>query len=268
MIPIKHIFFPIWQRLTLLFFLFPLSLLAQIPQERGFVNDYKNILSPQQRTQLNSYLTNFAETTSNEIAVAIMDLPQGRSLEEYTLEVAESWGIGGEGNDNGILVAVYPDSRKMRIEVGYGLEGSVPDIVAHNIMEQYMKPAFQMKDYYTGLSNASQILAGLVKGEYDDDALRDYYSPRRNVEPSSDISNLIVLLLIIMIFVYLSRGSGNGGDDGGGTYRRRRRGGGGWIVIPGGGGGSWGGGSSWGGGGSFGGIGGGSFGGGGASGSW
>ena len=254
-----------------LIFLFPVLLFSQVPKEVGFVNDYKNALSPQQRTQLNSYLTNFAETTSNEIAVAIMDLPAGRSLEEYTLDVAESWGIGGAENDNGILVAVYPDSRKMRIEVGYGLEGAVPDIVAKNIMEQYMKPAFQVKDYYTGLSNASQILAGLVKGEYDDAALRDYYSPRRNIEPSSDLSNLIVLLLIIVVFIYLSRGSGGGGNDGGGgTYRRgRRRGGsGGWIFLPGGnGGGSWGGGGG-GFGGGFGGFGGGSFGGGGASGGW
>lgn len=254
--------------IAIILLLLPLQLWAQVPKEVGFVNDYKNVLSPQQRTQLNSFLTNFAETTSNEIAVAFMDLPRNRSLEEYTLQVAESWGLGGEEADNGILIAVYPDARKMRIEVGYGLEGAVPDIVAHNIMEQYMKPAFQVKDYYTGVNSAAKIIAGLVKGEYEDEALRDYYTPRRNIEPSSDISNLIVLLLIIMVFIYLSRGSGGGGDSGGGTYRRSRRGGGGgWIFIPGGGGGSWGGGGSFGGGG-FGGFGGGSFGGGGASGSW
>jgi len=257
------------RQIVLALLLIPLQIWAQVPKESGFVNDFKNILSPQQRTQLNSYLTNFAETTSNEIAVAIMDLPQGRSLEEYTLEVAESWGIGGAMNDNGILIAVYPDSRKMRIEVGYGLEGAVPDIVAHNIMEQYMKPAFQVNDYYTGINNAAQIISGLVKGEYDDAALRDYYSPRRNSKPSSGVSNLVVLLLIIVVFIYLSRGSGGGGSGGGGSYRRgSRRGGGGWIILPGGGsGGSWGGGGGFGGGG-FGGFGGGSFGGGGSSGSW
>lgn len=256
--------------IAIVILLLPIQLWAQVPRASGFVNDFKNVLSPQQRTELNSFLTNFAETSSNEIAVAIMDLPSNRSLEEYTLEVAETWGVGGQSSDNGVLIAVYPDARRMRIEVGYGLEGVVPDIVARNITEQYMKPAFQVKDYYTGVNNAARIIAGLVKGEYDDEALRDYYSPRRNAEPKSDISNLIVLFLIIVVFVYLSRGSGGGGDNGGGTYRRSRRGGG-WIVIPGGGG-SWGGGGSFGGGGfsggGFGGFGGGSFGGGGASGSW
>ena len=254
----------------LLVLVMPIGLLAQsIPEPTGFVNDYKNLLNSQQKTQLNAYLTNFAQTTSNEISVAILDLPEGETIETYTVAVAEKWGVGGEANDNGVLLAIYPDIRKIRIEVGYGLEGAIPDIVAKNIIDQHITPAFRRSDYYGGISDAVSILAMTAKGEYDTSNLRqEYYRPQREYRPNNSKEvRTIVLIVIIVIFIVLS--SRGGGGKGG------RRGGGGWFYWGGGygGGSSYGGGGGFGGGfggggGSFGGFGGGSFGGGGASGGW
>ncbi len=248
----------------------------QIPESQGFVNDFSGLLSPQERIRLEAYLTQNAQETSNEIALVIMDMPEGADIKDFTNDVARKWGIGGSSNDNGVLLAVYPNQRKVRIEVGYGLEPVVTDALSGQIIRNVIRPAFQQNDYYGGISKALQVLVQTAKGEFDQGTGREYYSLSR--ENSGGGLNLIVFVVMIILFIILSR---QGGGGGGGGY-----GGGGWNWFPwfwifgsgwGGGnqgGSSWGGGSSgggWGGGfggGDFGGFGGGDFGGGGADGGW
>ena len=241
----------------------------QVPAARGFVNDFVGVLSPGQAQQLNAVLTQYAESSSNEIAIAIMELPEDAILEEFTLSIAEQWGVGGESNDNGVLIAVYPNSRKMRIEVGYGLEGAVPDSRALEVQNKYMKPAFRQGDYYTGLRDAVDALILATQNEYEDAPTSKYYQPN-SPETGGGAAQMAVIVAIILLFIFMSRGGGGG---------RGGRGGGGnalywilWLVtsINSNSGSSGGGGSSWGGGGggSFGGFGGGDFGGGGASSDW
>lgn len=254
--------------------LLPASLLAQeVPEYQGFVNDYTGTLSPTQRNQLESLLVQIAEQTSNEIAIALLTLPEGAVLEEYTLQVAETWGVGGSQNDNGILIAVYPSARKMRIEVGYGLEGAIPDSRALEIMDTKMKPAFRAGDYYTGLRDAAETIYFATQGEYENAPRSKYYSGSGSSSGRGGGGQIVVIIMIIILFSILGRGGGKGGGG---------RGGGGfwsilpWILLSGGGGhrggggfggGDFGGGGGFGGGG-FGGFGGGGFGGGGASSSW
>jgi uncharacterized protein len=249
----------------------------QIPDEQGFVNDLTGTLTSEQRTRLEAFLTQNAQQTSNEVAIAIMDLPEGAPIEEYTNDIARKWGIGGSDNNNGVLIAVYPNQRKMRIEVGYGLEPVITDALSSRVISEYMKPAFQRGDYYNGLVQAVKILTDAAKGEYNDTTGRTYRDQPRgmNGNGGGGGGNLIVLVLIIVAVIILIR---RGGGGGGGGY-----GGGGWSWFPlfwifgsGWGGGHHGGGSGWGGGsdgggfggGDFGGFGGGDFGGGGASGDW
>lgn len=245
----------------------------KIPAAKGFVNDYSNILSGSQASQLNALLNHYAETSANEIAIAIIDLPQDEILEQYTLAIAEAWGVGGKANDNGILIAVFPNAREMRIEVGYGLEGAVPDIIAQEVIDNYMRPAFRANDYYTGLRDASDALIAATNGEYENAPTRTYYT-RKSPNTGGNGGQIIVIIMIIVLFSIMNNrgGGGKGGGKGG-------RGGGGmwlpWILLgggghSGGGGGGFGGGGGGfgGGGGGFGGFGGGGFGGGGASGGW
>lgn len=250
----------------------------QIPEEEGFVNDFAGLLSPQERTQLNAYLTQNAQQTSNEIVVAIMDLPEGADIKQFTNDMARKWGIGGSDNNNGALLAIFPNQRKVRIEVGYGLEPVITDALSGRIIREVIRPAFQREDYYNGISRAAHIMADVAKGEYSEQNGERYYSQPGRSGRGSGGGNLLVLVIIIILVITLIR---RGGGGGGGGY-----GGGGWSWFPlfwifgsgwGGGGGhhggGWGGGSGGGfgggfGGGDFGGFGGGDFGGGGADGGW
>lgn len=257
-------------------FCFPLLLSGQpIPDDYGFVNDFKQILTTQQWTELNGILTQYAESTSNEIAVAILDLPENEEIVTYTNQVARKWGIGGEKNNNGVLLAIYPNVKRLRIEVGYGLEGAIPDIAAKVVIDQDIRPFFKQNDYYGGVKAGVEVLMKLANGEYTDAEKRKYYSSSTanstEVDPGA-IFFIIILLFFVFYFISRNRGGGGGGKNGRGYYRGGTYTWGGPIW--------WGGGSSWGGGGGgwgssdsggggdWGGFGGGDFGGGGASGDW
>ncbi|MDX1905401.1 MAG: TPM domain-containing protein [Bacteroidia bacterium] len=257
-----------------------------LPKPTGFVTDTRGLLTPAQRSTLDAFLTQFAQNTSNEIAVAILDLPEDEVLEEYTNTLARSWGVGGQ-EDNGVLLVVFPAARRMRIEVGYGLEGAIPDAAAFLIIENTLKPAFRQEAYYAGIDSAVHILASLAQGEYNISTLRDYYQAPAPPEDNTAGFVLIVLIIVFVVFLNIYNRPGGGGS---GKGRRNGRGYtrsgpydsgpyvGGWWVGGGGwgsssdSGSSWGGGSdsgsSWGGGGDFGGFSGGDFGGGGSSGDW
>ncbi|MEO1806549.1 MAG: TPM domain-containing protein [Bacteroidota bacterium] len=245
-----------------------------IPTQQGFVNDYKGLLSPSQKQELEFTLANFAQNTSNEISILISDLPQDAELRNYSYQVARTWGVGGAEENNGVLLAVYMNVRKFDIEVGYGLEPVIPDILAYNVIQQDLSPAFKQGQYFEGLKSATDVLMKAAQEEFDEASRQQYYQQnrrRRSQGEEGGIGTLIVPLIIIILFVILSRRGGGGRGGRGGGY-----GGGGWYWGPtifgggfggGGGGGDFGGGFG-GGGGGFGGFGGGDFGGGGAMGDW
>ncbi|MCI4670171.1 MAG: TPM domain-containing protein [Bacteroidia bacterium] len=253
----------------------PAFIMAQsVPAYQGFVNDYKGLLSKPEKIQLERYLTNFAEQTSNEIVVAIMDLPEGAVPQDYAIDIARSWGVGGAEKNNGVLMAIYMNTRQVDIEVGYGLEPVITDILSYNVIAQHLRPAFREGRYFDGINQGVQVLAAAAKEEFDDAQMKRYYTDQRGVESESDpVGNIVVIALIIFFIFFIMRRNNNGGRGRGGGY-----GGGGWYwgggpIIFGGGGSSFGGGDSGGGfggfgGGDFGGFGGGDFGGGGAFGDW
>ncbi|MEM9848140.1 MAG: TPM domain-containing protein [Bacteroidota bacterium] len=242
------------------------------PQSARLVNDYAGMMSRSEQNALERKLVAYNDSTSTQIAVVIDRSLEGENIFDYSQRLAESWGIGQGEKDNGILIYVAQQDRQLRIQVGYGAEGFLPDAMANRIINEVITPAFKAGNYYQGLDQATDVIFKLASGEYTTD----------NINRSSDMDDMIplmiVLALVLLVFFLASRGGGDDDDDGGyyrgGRYERRprgRRGGGGWIFLPGGGGGGWdiggGGGGGFGGGG-FGGFGGGSFGGGGAGGSW
>jgi uncharacterized protein len=231
-----------------------------VPRPEGFVNDFRGLMTASQKEVLNSFLNDFALNTSNEIAVVTLSLPSGETVETYTYKLAENWGVGGAEN-NGVVMAVFPDERKVRIEVGYGLEGILPDIVCNNIIYQYIVPQFRSGNYYQGIYDGVNIISQIAKGEFDTQSLREtYYDGGSSGELTGEDVAVIVLIIVIFVAIFLFAGIYGGG------------GGGGWGSGGGGysGGGSYSSSSSWGssGGGSFGGFSGGSFGGGGSTGGW
>jgi uncharacterized protein len=225
------------------------------PKPAQFVSDRAGILSPQTIAALNSRLETFERDTSNQVIVATFpNVPDGYVLEDFTQRTAEAWGIGQKKDDNGVALFVFPNDRRTRIEIGYGLEGALPDAIAKRIIESEMVPAFRAGDFDSGVSRGVNAILQAIRGEY-----KGTGRTRAEMEEGDQGSWIIFLLfiLIIMITIAANRNALRRGVYYGPRGRRTV-----WSPPIGGGGGF-----SRGGGGGFSG-GGGSFGGGGASGSW
>ena len=247
------------------------ALAAQIPAKPAkYFNDYAGIVSTQTGERLNRTLEDFEKQTSSQILVAIYPkLPADAALEDFTLRAAEAWKPGLEKKDNGAILFIFRDDRKMRIEVGYGLEGAIPDLIAKRIIDNEISPRFRSGDFNGGVAAGVNALMQAARGEYKGTGTTVHARRgSRNVRGLAGLLPLIFVLVLLM-FIMMSVGQGRGT-----VYHRRRRNvwggvlgglGSGWGSS--GWGGSRGGSSSWGGGGGFSG-GGGRFGGGGASGGW
>lgn len=242
--------------LLILLLLFSAGAFAQIdkyvpdkPTPDSLVTDRTGTLTLYQRAELESKLVAYDDSTSNQIAVVIIPTTGPYTVDEVALEIGREWGVGNKKINNGIVILVAKNDRKVKIEVGYGLEGAIPDITAKSIIDNYIVPNFKAENYYRGLDEGTNALIKAAEGEYK--APKGYGSKNKKGLPVWAIVILVIIFLIIF-----SSGAGTGG-----TYVSRG-GFGGWT------GGSSRGGWSGGGGGGFGGFGGGSFGGGGASGSW
>jgi uncharacterized protein len=233
------------------------------PNPPTLVNDFAGVLLKSEDDALEQKVVAYYDSTSTQIAVVTLKSIGDYDISQVGLKILRDWGIGVKGKNNGILILVAVEDRKIRIETGYGMEGAVPDLVANQIINQIIKPAFREEHYYEGLNGAVDAIQKAAAGEFKAD-------PRKS-KPGMSPGAVFLLIMVIVIIVSLISRGGGGGGGGGTTYNRR----GGWIwpiVLGsmGGGFGGRGGGGGWsgGGGGGFGGFGGGSGGGGGASGSW
>jgi uncharacterized protein len=240
------------------------------PNPPKLVNDLADVLSPDEEARLERKLVAYDDSTSNQVAILTIKTLDGYPIEEYALKIFRDWQIGNKNTNNGVLIVAAIEDRQIRIEVGYGLEGAIPDITANQIIRNDIAPAFRSGDYYEGFDKASESIIKAAAGEYK--APAGY--GKKTGQGGKGIGGLIIAFIVI-IFILINKNRGGGG--GGFMSRRGYRGG--WLgpailasMLGGGGrgGGGWGGsGGGWsGGGGGFGGFGGGSSGGGGASGSW
>lgn len=239
-------------------FLFSVCASAQIdkvipkrPYPPRLVNDFTNTLTQDQIATLENKLVNYDNSTSNQIAVVIIPTTGDYSVEEVGLEILRGWGVGNKDKNNGIVLLIAKNDHKVRIEVGYGLEGAIPDVTAKSIIDNDITPNFREENYYRGIDEATDNIMKAAAGEYK--APEGYGRRKRGIGFGT------IIFLIILFFVIFGA-AGRGGGGGGGFLTGMILG----SMMGGGGrGGGWSGG-----GGGFGGFGGGGGGGGGASGSW
>jgi len=135
-----------------------------IPQYTGYVNDYAGILGDW-KPQIEELITSIEKETTAEIAIVTIDRLEGRNLEEYTLEIAQTWGVGKEDTDNGLLLLISVKDKKYRFETGYGLEGTLPDARTGRIGRQVLTPYFQQGRYGQGVLEALKEIKGLVAND-------------------------------------------------------------------------------------------------------
>ncbi|MGV3461208.1 MAG: TPM domain-containing protein [Flavobacterium sp.] len=260
----------------LLLFLFLnafLSFAQDIPPKPSLQTSYYEIgtrlLDESQQQAIKQKLIRYADSTSTQITVVVVPTTGGNDIDSYKVDLAHAWGIGQGEKDNGVLLLIAKDDRKIALATGYGVEHLLTDALSNRIIDEQISPAFKKKQYFEGIDHGTTAIIQALSGEYKEE--------RTNLRRSGGkgegfgFAPFVILIIIIIIIIIKGRGGrggGNRGNRGGGldltdililSSLGGRSSGGGF-------GGFGGGGSS--GGGFGGGFGGGGFGGGGASGSW
>ena len=221
------------------------------------MNDYAELLAAAERERLEARLAERERATGAQVVVAIFRSLEGESLEDFSIRLAQQWRIGQKSLDNGVILLVFVNDRKVRLEVGYGLEPVIPDIVAGQLIREALAPRFREQRYAAGIEAATDAIYARITGEPPRTP-----SAGRGRPNGVDAATVLLMLLIFGVFGVAILSAMRNASRGGYTAGR-----GGWYSQPpifyGGGRGGW---SGRGGGGFSGG--GGRFGGGGASGSW
>lgn len=236
------------------------------PAIQTSVYDYANVLSGNEKAALESKLIKYSDSTSTQIVLITIESLKGEEISILAANWGHSWGVGQEKEDNGIVVLLAKDDRKIAIQTGYGVEHLLTDALSRRIIEQVILPEFRKGGYYTGLDKGTYAIFEVLNGSY------------KNNQPAEGESSgipfgvivFVVSIVLMLVFSKKDKGGNNRGNNGGGSLLDV-------IILSSlgrgglGGGSSFGGGSSggsFGGGGFGGGFGGGGFGGGGASGGW
>jgi len=209
-----------------------------VPELKGRINDYAQLLDDHQRAQLEYVLQRYEAQTTNQVVLLTVPTLQGQDIEGFSMRVAEAWRIGQKGKDNGVILLVAPKERQVRIEVGYGLEGTLTDAESSQIIRHLVVPAFRRGDYFGGISGGLQAIIKATEGEFQ--------APKAASPPMASHALLLLLLFIILAFSRTGRFMLLGGMLGRGMFGGRMGGGGfgGGLGGFGGGGGGFGGGGA------------------------
>ena len=236
--------------------------IPKLPDLQTSVYDYANLLSSNEKTQLEEKLIRYSDSTTTQIVVVIIPSLKGEDVSMLATKWGQTWGIGGTAkDDNGVIILLAKDERKIAINPGYGLEDRLTAGIGGEIIRNIIIPEFKAGSYYNGLDKGADALFDVFKGKYKGERKQTKKEPNFPIVP--------IIIIVIIIFVIISKNRNGGGGSGGGGMGLAdiillsslgRSGGSGF-------GGGFGGGSS-GGGGFGGGFGGGGFSGGGSSGSW
>src|SRR2546423_94962 len=174
------------------------------PKPSAYFNDYAGVVSKDAVYRFNEQLAQFERDTSNQVVVAIFPKMQSDSdIADYTYRIAEAWGVGQKDKRNGVVLFVFSNDRKIFIQVGYGLEGALPDATAFDITEYRIKPHFRNNDYEGGLAEGIDSILKAVRGEYK--GTGKTVRERHGGEGSSFAGNLILFLFFAIFLFFISR---------------------------------------------------------------
>lgn len=176
-----------------LFLIFP----QNIPQLKGYINDYADMISAKTENELSSKLKDFEGASSNQIVILTIPSLEGFPIEDYSIKVVDAWKLGQKGKDNGILFMVAKNDRKIRLEIGRGLEGAVTDLLAGRIIDDIVSPNFKQGNFDKGFSSAVDALILASKGEFKADQIK---KSGKSVDTSFPFFIFIIIFIIFTGF--------------------------------------------------------------------
>jgi len=173
------------------------------PDYQGFVNDYAGLLSTNAKAQLDAKLTQLEKDTSAEVAVVTIKSLEGDSVEDYAVRLFEKWGIGKKDKNNGVLLLVALDDRKMRIEVGYGLEPVITDGRAGRIRDEQILPRFKADDYEGGIIAGVDAIEQYIRTGTPPAPLEE--NPVKSMFGGFEIAFFILTFITVYLFGFMAR---------------------------------------------------------------
>lgn len=206
-----------------------------LPPPQGYVNDFAHVIPAEQAQQMEQVLREFAKQSGVEIAVVTIDSLKGGDIDDQAVHLFEQWGIGRKGSDSGVLILAAIADRQARIEVGYGLEGAIPDAVAGRVLRETIFPSFRNGDYSGGLSAGIDALIQRIASERGIEFQPKLTTSGANQKPAETANPLVwlfrLILLIIAVAIFIKnpflflllfgmggRGGGISGGFGGGGF--------------------------------------------------
>jgi uncharacterized protein len=185
------------------------------PKPAAYFNDYANVVPKAKGLELNEKLAQFERETSNQVVVAVYrKMETDSDIADYTRRIGESWKVGQAEKRNGAVLFVFVDDRKMFIQVGYGLEGALPDVTAFDITERHIKPRFRGGDYVGGLDEGIDLILRRIRGEYKGDGATVQDRSRSTASSGCGPLGFIIMLIIILTVIRLGRRRGGYGYTG------------------------------------------------------
>src|SRR5262245_46376183 len=176
------------------------------PKPTAYFNDYASVVSQDVARRFNEQLAQFERETSNQVVVAVFPkMESDSSIEDYTQRVAQAWGVGGKDRRNGAVLFVFIQDRKMYIQVGYGLEGTLPDLTAFDITERHIKPFFRKQDYQSGLATGIDLICKAIRGEYKGDGRTTSERAASNRSQKGQGNDLFVFIFLVIMALVIMR---------------------------------------------------------------
>ena len=201
--------YPFFAATSILLLIAAVALTLDVPPLRGRVNDYAGVLGQEQAQNLESQLAAFEQATGHQVAVLTIPTLAGEDIEGFSIRVAENWQIGKKGFDNGVILVVAVKDRRLRLEVGYGLEGVLPDATAKRIISEYIVPRFRAQDYAGGVAAGIDAVLRVIKNEPLPESAR-----QKTQSDSLPLQFFLMLAVTIAVLGIMALASGAG--------RRRR----------------------------------------------
>ncbi len=188
-----------------------------VPGLTGRVNDYAAMLSPEAKASIENKLANLEKSDSTQIVILTIPSLEGDALEDFSIRVAEKWKIGQKKIDNGAILLIVKNDRKIRIEVGRGLEGKLTDLKSRRVISEHIRPKFKAGDFSGGIDAGTDALISIVKGEFDSSDAPSAQKGKSSESSGNGFIFIMILIFVIFIVGKMSKilGAAAGGIGGG-----------------------------------------------------